>query len=194
MEVLTWRPSSLPDFILGFGSRMDYSDDAEEHFRRRPRKMAYLGDPSRRQFESLSGRSYAPGEMGYMQEEDISLDAIRARWTNVLKRHSELAERLSRDADKIIYERLQKEFEAARAIQTQETYLDGEQWNDGLLATIRERVHMEAERKAMEGDVNMLPGQEKITYKIGNKVILRSLFQSVTERIVPMPAKKPFWS
>ncbi|RXH72571.1 hypothetical protein DVH24_012255 [Malus domestica] len=135
---------------------MDYSDDAEEHFRRRPRKMAYLGDPSRR---------------GYMQEEDISLDAIRARWTNVLKRHSELAERLSRDADKIIYERLQKEFEAARAIQTQETYLDGEQWNDGLLATIRERVHMEAERKAMEGDVNMLPGQEKITYKIGNKVI-----------------------
>ncbi|KAM1089222.1 hypothetical protein ACFX15_016461 [Malus domestica] len=150
---------------------MDYSDDAEEHFRRRSRKMAYLGDPSRRQFESLSGRSYAPGEMGYMQEEDISLDAIRARWTNVLKRHSELAERLSRDADKIIYERLQKEFEAARAIQTQETYLDGEQWNDGLLATIRERVHMEAERKAMEGDVNMLPGQEKITYKIGNKVI-----------------------
>ncbi|KAI5354754.1 hypothetical protein PRUPE_1G460400 [Prunus persica] len=153
---------------------MDYSD-TEEPYRRRPRKMAYLGDSSRRQFESLSGRPYAlMGDMSFLQEEDISLDATRARWTNVLKRHSDLAERLSRDADKTIYERLQKEFEAARALQTQEINLDGEQWNDGLLATIRERVHMEVDRKAMAGDVNMLPGpqiQEKITYKVGNKVI-----------------------
>lgn len=70
----------------------------------------------------------------------------------------------------MIFERLQKEFEAARASQTQEIYLDGEQWNDGLLATIRERVHMEAERKAMPDDADILP-QEKITYKVGTKVI-----------------------
>ncbi|KAK6945615.1 Centromere protein O [Dillenia turbinata] len=45
-----------------------------------------------------------------------------------------------RDSDKTIFDRLQREFEAARASQTQEICLDGEQWNDGLLATIRERV------------------------------------------------------
>ncbi|MCD9638234.1 hypothetical protein HAX54_022083, partial [Datura stramonium] len=81
----------------------------------------------------------------------------------------------SRDSDKSIFERLQREFEAARASQTQELSLEGEQWNDGLLATIRERVHMEAERKAMQmpGDIIQLPSpfHGKITYKVGNKVI-----------------------
>ncbi|KAH7573974.1 hypothetical protein JRO89_XS03G0233800 [Xanthoceras sorbifolium] len=94
--------------------------------------------------------------------------------TNLLKRHGDLAERLSRDSDKMIFERLQKEFEAARASQTQEISLDGDQWNDGLLATIRERVHMEADRRAMQGETNLLGGshsQEKITYKVGTKVI-----------------------
>ncbi|XP_058199244.1 uncharacterized protein LOC131314547 isoform X2 [Rhododendron vialii] len=94
--------------------------------------------------------------------------------SNVLRRHGELTERLSRDSDKMIFERLQKEFGAARAAQTQEICLHGEQWNDGLLATIRERVHMEAERKAMPGDTDILPGlhfHEKITYKVGTKVI-----------------------
>ncbi|PIN17441.1 hypothetical protein CDL12_09900 [Handroanthus impetiginosus] len=57
-----------------------------------------------------------------------------------------------------------------------EICLDGEQWNDGLLATIRERVHMEAERKAMQlqGDaspMSNLPSHEKITYRVGNKMI-----------------------
>ncbi|KAK6783005.1 hypothetical protein RDI58_020801 [Solanum bulbocastanum] len=115
------------------------------------------------------------GEVNYLREEDVKLDAVRARFSNVLKRHSELAERLSRDSDKSIFDRLQKEFEAARASQTQELILKGEQWNDGLLATIRERVHMEAERKAMQmpGDTTQLPipFHDKITYKVGNKVI-----------------------
>ncbi|XP_022885917.1 uncharacterized protein LOC111402093 isoform X3 [Olea europaea var. sylvestris] len=59
----------------------------------------------------------------------------------------------------MVFERLQREFEAARASQTQEVWLDGEQWNDGLLATVRERVHMEAERKAsqLSGDTTALP-------------------------------------
>ncbi|GMP87857.1 hypothetical protein CsSME_00040064 [Camellia sinensis var. sinensis] len=114
------------------------------------------------------------GEVNFIQEEDVRLETTRARFSNVLRRHSELTERLSRDSDKMIFERLQKEFEAARAAQTQEICLDGEQWNDGLLATIRERVHMEVERKAMQGDANILPGlhfHEKITYKVGTKVI-----------------------
>ncbi|KAI7733868.1 hypothetical protein M8C21_003392 [Ambrosia artemisiifolia] len=76
----------------------------------------------------------------YTQEDDIHLDNIRARFASVLKRHAELTERLSRDSDKMVFERLQREFEAARASQTQEVCLDSEQWNDGLLATIRERV------------------------------------------------------
>lgn len=116
------------------------------------------------------------GEVNFIQEEDVRLETTRARFSNVLKRHGELTERLSRDSDKMIFERLQKEFETARASQTQEVCLDGDQWNDGLLATIRERVHMEAERKAMEGpgEISMLPilpFNEKITYKVGTKVI-----------------------
>ncbi|KAK1323207.1 hypothetical protein QJS10_CPA02g01507 [Acorus calamus] len=88
----------------------------------------------------------------------------------------------------MIYERLTKEFEAARAAQTEEIKLDDEQWNDGLLATIREKVHMEAERKAMEGNAKPMEGnakpvegnapislnsqpRAKTTYRVGNKVI-----------------------
>ncbi|XP_073132823.1 uncharacterized protein [Henckelia pumila] len=116
------------------------------------------------------------GEVNFSQSEDIRLETTRARFSNVLKKHGELTERLSRDSDKMVFERLQREFEAARASQTQEICLDGEQWNDGLLATIRERVHMEADRKAMQlsGDGAAMPNllvREKITYKVGNKII-----------------------
>ncbi|KAM7469032.1 hypothetical protein LguiA_007215 [Lonicera macranthoides] len=103
-------------------------------------------------FDQIKVRTFAPkmGEVNFIQEDDMRLETTRARFSNVLKRHGELTERLSRDSDKMIFERLQKEFEAARASKTQEICLDGEQWNDGLLATIRERVHMEAERKLMQ--------------------------------------------
>ncbi|GFP96376.1 hypothetical protein PHJA_001781700 [Phtheirospermum japonicum] len=117
------------------------------------------------------------GEVNFSQAEDVRLEATRARFSNVLKRHGDLTEKLSRDSDKTVFERLQREFEAAHASQTQEICLDGEQWNDGLLATIRERVHMEAERKAIQslgGDAAAspnLPFIEKITYRVGNKMI-----------------------
>lgn len=114
------------------------------------------------------------GEVNFIQEEDVRLETTRARFSNIIKRHGELTERLSRDSDKMVFERLQKEFEAARASQTQEILLDGEQWNDGLLATIRERVHMEADRKATSGETSMPPDphfQGKTTYKVGSKVI-----------------------
>ncbi|XP_020551248.1 uncharacterized protein LOC105167418 isoform X2 [Sesamum indicum] len=112
----------------------------------------------------------------FSHAEDVRLETTRARFSSILKRHGELTERLSRDSDKTVFERLQREFEAARASQTQEICLDGEQWNDGLLATIRERVHVEAERKAMQlpGEttaVTNLPFHEKITYRVGNKMI-----------------------
>ncbi|OWM77264.1 hypothetical protein CDL15_Pgr028901 [Punica granatum] len=72
----------------------------------------------------------------------------------------------------MVFEHLQKEFDAVRTSQSQEIFLDGEQWNDGLLATIRERVHMEADRKVMPGDFSSgADFLEKITYKAGNKVI-----------------------
>ncbi|PWA85289.1 adenosine kinase 2 [Artemisia annua] len=88
------------------------------------------------------------------------LQLISLAFANVLKRHGKLTERLSRDSDKMIFERLQREFVDARAAQTHELCLDSEQWNDGLLATIRERVHMEADRKAMmqsSQDASMMP-------------------------------------
>ncbi|CAL9098025.1 unnamed protein product, partial [Musa textilis] len=130
---------------------------------------------SAEQIEQLRRRPYAlTGEVKFAQEEDIRLETTRARLSNVLKRHEELKERLSRDSDKMIFERLQKEFEAARAAQSEEISLDGEQWNDGLLATIRERVHMEADRKAISSQTSTPldpPIHAKITYKIKNKVI-----------------------
>ncbi|KAK9207726.1 hypothetical protein WN944_000072 [Citrus x changshan-huyou] len=150
--------------------------DIEESLKKKQKKNPFLGESStRKPLEHFSVRSYpAMGEVNFMQGEDIRLETTRARFSNVVKRHGELAERLSRDSDKLIFERLQKEFEAARASQTQEICLDGDQWNDGLLATIRERVHMELERRAMQGDANVLADsdfQEKITYKVGSKVI-----------------------
>ncbi|VFQ61729.1 unnamed protein product [Cuscuta campestris] len=113
--------------------------------------------------------------MNSLQEDDMLLETTRAKFSNVLKRHGDLAERLSRDSDKTIFERLHREFEAARSSQTQEISLDGEQWNDGLLATLREQVHIEADIKAMqtsgEAAQSPIPCQEKVTYKVGNKVI-----------------------
>ncbi|KAG6497777.1 hypothetical protein ZIOFF_045683 [Zingiber officinale] len=111
-------------------------------------------------------------------------------WTS----HGSFAVILGRDSDKIIFERLEKEFDAARTAQTEavchnfltrksthlnhillaEISLDEEQWNDGLLATIREKVHMEAERKAMSNETCTPLDpliHAKITYKMKNKVI-----------------------
>ncbi|KAG8083428.1 hypothetical protein GUJ93_ZPchr0015g6978 [Zizania palustris] len=78
------------------------------------------------------------------------------------------------DSDKLIFERLQKEFEAARTARIEVILIDDEQWNDGLLATIREKVHMEADRKAMANQANLTPDpqfQLRTTYRIKNKVI-----------------------
>ncbi|OVA00918.1 Centromere protein O [Macleaya cordata] len=140
------------------------------------RKQIGFGDSTtRKQIEQLKGRSNAvTGEVNFMQEEDLRLETTRARLSNVLRRHEQLKERLSRDTDKMVYDRLQKEFDNARAAQTEEICLDGEQWNDGLLATVRQRVHMEADRKAMPGDASVMSDPHfhgKITYRVGTKVI-----------------------
>ncbi|KAL9265074.1 hypothetical protein AKJ16_DCAP08904, partial [Drosera capensis] len=119
-------------------------------------------------------QTFADSVMQDEDNQDIPLETIRSRYQDVIRRHAELTERLSRDSDKMIFERLQKEFEAARASQTEEISLEGEDWNDGLLATIREKVHMEADKKVMEEDpifVDDSPFFSKITYKVGNKVI-----------------------
>lgn len=125
--------------------------------------------------EHLKKRPYPHGgEVNFEQEDDTRLETTRARLSNVLKRHGELKERLSRDSDKLIFLRLQKEFEAARVAQTEEISLEGEQWNDGLVATIREKVHMEADRKALSNQADMPVDphfQANVTYRIGSKVI-----------------------
>ncbi|EOA21193.1 hypothetical protein CARUB_v10001538mg [Capsella rubella] len=114
------------------------------------------------------------GEMIVSLDQDIRLDTTRARFSNLLKRHRELTNRLTRDSDKTIFDRLNKEFEAARASQSQEVCLYGEEWNDGLLATLRERVHMEADRKADNGNAGFAVAchpEERVTYRVGNKMI-----------------------
>ncbi|XP_058785758.1 uncharacterized protein LOC131660525 isoform X2 [Vicia villosa] len=146
--------------------------DVEESMRKRQRKNPFSGEFSRK-FEQYAERPYgAVGDANFIPDDDNRLENTRAKFGSLLKRHGDLAERISRDSDKIAFERLQKEFDAARASQTEEVYLDGEQWNDGLLATIREQVHIETDRKAMSGDTDILTSPpEKITYKTGNKVI-----------------------
>lgn len=130
--------------------------------------------------EQLKRRSHAlTGEVNFSQEDDTRLETTRARLSDVLKRHQALTERLQRDSDKMMFERLIREFEVARASQTDEISLEDEQWNDGLLATIREKVHMETDRKASlnegnEANMNILTDpllDAKITYRITNKVI-----------------------
>ncbi|PKA50735.1 hypothetical protein AXF42_Ash017614 [Apostasia shenzhenica] len=128
--------------------------------------------------EQLKKRLHAlNGEVKFAQGDDTRLETTRARLSNVLKRHQALTERLQRDSDKLIFDRLIKEFEAARASQTEEISLEAEQWNDGLLATIREKVHMEVDRKASlnEATETSMPADPhldaKITYRTSNKVI-----------------------
>ncbi|XP_026404068.1 centromere protein O-like isoform X2 [Papaver somniferum] len=143
------------------------------------RKLIVFGDSATRnnnnKMEQFKGQPYAAtGMVNYMQGEDHGLDITRARLSNVLRRHEQLKDRLSRDTDKMVYDRLQREFDNARAVQTEERHLNGEQWNDGLLATVRQRVHMELERKAMQGDASMAVNSHfhgKITYRAGTKVI-----------------------
>ncbi|KAI3929269.1 hypothetical protein MKX01_006505, partial [Papaver californicum] len=141
------------------------------------RKLVVFGDSATRnnKIGQFKGQPYAAtGMVNYMQGEDHGLEITRARLTNVLRRHEQLKDRLSRDTDKMVYDRLQREFDNARAVQAEEKRLDGEQWNDGLLATVRQRVHMELERKAMQGDASMTVGSQfhgKITYRAGTKVI-----------------------
>ncbi|KAJ4794011.1 Centromere protein O [Rhynchospora pubera] len=116
-------------------------------------------------------------EMVLFKEEDTRLatrlDATRARLTALLERHENLKERLSRDSDKIIFERLQREFEAAKVSHAEEISLDEEQWNDGFIATIREKVHIEADKKALQGQTIVFADQQqsRTAYRIKNKVI-----------------------
>ncbi|XP_008664969.1 centromere protein O isoform X3 [Zea mays] len=118
--------------------------------------MAAAGDPPPPIYAEGAARTrgeISPHFQTYARDDDAKLETTRARLSNILKRHEDLKERLSRDSDKLIFERLQKEFEAARAAQTEEISINDDEWNDGLLATIREKVHMEADRKAMSNQV-----------------------------------------
>ncbi|PWA42411.1 pyruvate kinase [Artemisia annua] len=77
------------------------------------------------------------------------LQLISLAVANVLKRHGKLTERLSRDSDKMIFERLHREFEDARAAQTHGSFI----WVIEQLMQVWGCKH-----------------DEKITYRIGNKV------------------------
>ncbi|KAJ6956812.1 hypothetical protein NC653_038885 [Populus alba x Populus x berolinensis] len=97
------------------------------------------------------------GEVNFMHEDDDNdrLETARARFSNVIKRHTALAERLSRDSDKMIF----------RA---------GYRKNLKLQEHLKRKVHMEVDRKAMLAETDMIPNhhvEEKITYRVGNKVI-----------------------
>ncbi|CAA7398718.1 unnamed protein product [Spirodela intermedia] len=139
--------------------------DMDEHFRRKSssgRKRSVPGDILYRQLEQYRGRprAFAGEVVGSLLALSL-LITMKLLVSNVLKRHEELKERLSRDTDKMIFDRLQKEFEVARASQTED------------------QVHMEADRKAMPGQESMPPDPHflgKITYRVGNKSMVPSPF------------------
>ncbi|KAK1290306.1 hypothetical protein QJS10_CPB18g00166 [Acorus calamus] len=132
--------------------------DMEESARRKSMKRRFVvpGDSTaHKQSDHVKTRPYSvSGEVKFIQEEDTRLETTRERLNNVLKRHEDLQKRLIRDSDKMIYERLTKEFEAARAAQTEEIKLDDEQWNDGLLATIREKKFIDYVGAILQGFVD----------------------------------------
>ncbi|ESQ41021.1 hypothetical protein EUTSA_v10014111mg [Eutrema salsugineum] len=120
------------------------------------------------------------GEMIVSLEEDIRLDTSRARFTNLLKRHRELSDRLTRDSDKTIFDRLSKEFEAARASQSQALFKLCACTICVAVILLRKYiliqpcVHMEADRKAEGGNTGfalVTYPEERVTYRVGNKVI-----------------------
>ncbi|KAL6594264.1 hypothetical protein ACP70R_048457 [Stipagrostis hirtigluma subsp. patula] len=75
--------------------------------------------PVHEHVEQVRRRQHSLSELTYARDEDAKLESTRARLSNILKRHEDLKERLSWDSDKLNFERLQKEFEAARAAQTE---------------------------------------------------------------------------
>ncbi|KAJ6861923.1 hypothetical protein NC652_038910 [Populus alba x Populus x berolinensis] len=122
---------------------MEVSDFEEETLKKRHKKNPFT--PSM-------------GEVNFMHEDDDNdrLETARARFSNVIKRHTALAERLSRDSDKMIFER-------------------------GLFRM----VHMEVDRKAMlaetHNDTQNIMLKEKITYRVGKYGDPCELYQLVLE-------------
>ncbi|CAN6459240.1 unnamed protein product [Victoria cruziana] len=116
--------------------------EKDESFRKKGERFKRpQGEEALKQLEHLKKPAHLlSGEVSFAQEVDFRLDTTRARLSNVLKKHEQLSDRLTRDSDKVTSDRLRKEFDDALNAQTEELHLDGEQWNDGLLATIRERV------------------------------------------------------
>jgi len=146
----------------------------EPERRKGERKKRVFGDNTLKHLEHLRKQARAlTGEVNFEQE-DLCLETTRVRLSSILRRHEQLRENLTREPEKSVHECLQQEFEAARVAQTQEICLDGDEWNDGVLATIRERVHIEADARATKGYIDSKHERiirEKITYKIGNKVV-----------------------
>lgn len=146
----------------------------EPERRKGERKKRVFGDNTIKHLEHLRKQARAlTGEVNFEQE-DLSLETTRVRLSNILRKHEQLRENITREAEKSVHQCLQQEFEAARISETQEICLDGDEWNDGVLATIRERVHIEADARATKGHFDSKHEQiirDKITYKIGNKVV-----------------------
>lgn len=146
----------------------------EPERRKGERKKRVFGDNTLKHLEHLRKQARAlTGEVNFEQE-DLCLETTRVRLSSILRRHEQLKENLAREPEKSVHECLQQEFEAARIAQTQEICLDADDWNDGVLATIRERVHIEAEARATKGYIDIKHEQiirEKIIYKIGNKIV-----------------------
>ncbi|GLJ29267.1 hypothetical protein SUGI_0577200 [Cryptomeria japonica] len=138
------------------------------------RKKRVFGDNTHKHLEQLRKHARAlTGEVNFEQE-DLGLDTTRIRLAGVLKRKEQLKENLTRETGKSLEERLRREFETARISETQEISLNDDQWNGGVLARIRERVHMETELRKSNGHIDSQHEQlvrEKITYKLRNKVI-----------------------
>eukprot|EP00252_Welwitschia_mirabilis_P013910 TRINITY_DN3080_c0_g1_i1.p1 TRINITY_DN3080_c0_g1~~TRINITY_DN3080_c0_g1_i1.p1 ORF type:complete len:362 (-),score=70.17 TRINITY_DN3080_c0_g1_i1:283-1368(-) len=149
----------------------------EEPERRKiSRKRSFSENNTFRQMGQLRKQIRAlSGEVNFEQA-DLSIETTRLRLSHCLKRNEVLREAIMREREfeSNIHRQLKEEFEAARVNQSQEQTLEGDEWNEAIIATIRERVHLEAEAKTTKGQLDSRHEQvmrEKITYKIGNKIV-----------------------
>eukprot|EP00252_Welwitschia_mirabilis_P013911 TRINITY_DN3080_c0_g1_i2.p1 TRINITY_DN3080_c0_g1~~TRINITY_DN3080_c0_g1_i2.p1 ORF type:complete len:329 (-),score=65.82 TRINITY_DN3080_c0_g1_i2:395-1381(-) len=115
----------------------------EEPERRKiSRKRSFSENNTFRQMGQLRKQIRAlSGEVNFEQA-DLSIETTRLRLSHCLKRNEVLREAIMREREfeSNIHRQLKEEFEAARVNQSQEQTLEGDEWNEAIIATIRERI------------------------------------------------------
>eukprot|EP00249_Psilotum_nudum_P019321 c27192_g1_i2 orf=268-1407(+) len=136
-----------------------------------------LTDRTQKHLEQLTKQARALAGEDLSEQEDFSWKTISARLASLQQRHTQLQEKMMSGSEKLADAQLRQEFADAQAEGTPVCDLEGEAWNDGVIATLREQVHREIEVSAQEGsnatNSNGISRQHdcKIVYRVSGKII-----------------------